>query len=40
MVVMITCKYWGLEYQSMVLQTPDEDSLIYGPYEGVMEKRQ
>lgn len=37
MVVMVTCKHCGIEYQSKVLQTPDEDSLIYEPREGVME---
>lgn len=37
MVVMVTCKHCGFEYQSKVLQTPDEDSLIYEPREGVME---
>ena len=37
MVVTVTCKHCGFEYQSKVLRTPDGDSLIYEPREGVME---
>jgi hypothetical protein len=37
MVVMITCSHCGHEYQSKVLQTPDEETLISEPRESIME---
>ena len=37
MVVMVTCAHCGHEYQSKVLQTPDEESLISESREGMME---
>ena len=37
MVVMVTCSHCGYEYQSEVLQTPDEETLVSKPREGIME---
>jgi RNase P subunit RPR2 len=37
MVVMVTCKNCGHEYQSKVLQTPDEETLRSNTYEKVIE---
>ena len=37
MVVMVTCSHCGYEYQSKVLQTPDEETLVSEPREGIME---
>jgi hypothetical protein len=37
MVVMVTCKNCGHEFQSNVLQTPDEESLRSVPREVIME---
>jgi RNase P subunit RPR2 len=37
MVVMVTCKNCGHEYQSNVLQTPDEEALRSKPREDIME---
>ena len=37
MVVMVTCKNCGHEYQSKVLQTPDEETLRSEPHEDIME---
>jgi hypothetical protein len=34
---MITCSHCGHEYQSKVLQTPDEETLISEPRESIME---
>jgi endogenous inhibitor of DNA gyrase (YacG/DUF329 family) len=37
MVVMVTCPHCGYEYQSNVLQTPDEETLVSEPHEDIME---
>jgi hypothetical protein len=37
MVVMVTCKNCGHEYQTRVLQTPDEETLRSNTYENVIE---
>jgi predicted Zn-ribbon and HTH transcriptional regulator len=37
MVIMIKCKNCGHEYQSKVLQIPDEDALRSGPHEDIVE---
>jgi len=37
MVVMVTCKNCGHEYQSNVLQTPDEETLRFEPRDDIME---
>jgi predicted Zn-ribbon and HTH transcriptional regulator len=37
MVVMVTCKNCGHEYQSNVLQTPDKETLRSEPHEDIME---
>jgi hypothetical protein len=37
MVVMVTCKNSGHEYQSKVLQTPDEETLTSETHENVIE---
>jgi hypothetical protein len=37
MVVMVTCKNCGHEYQSNVLQTLDEETLRSEPHEDIME---
>jgi RNase P subunit RPR2 len=37
MVVMVTCKNCGHEYQSKLLQTPDEETLRSNTYEKVIE---
>ena len=37
MVVMVTCSNCGYEYQSKVLQTPDEETLRSEPREDIME---
>jgi NAD-dependent SIR2 family protein deacetylase len=37
MVVMVTCSHCGYEYQSEVLQTQDEETLVSEPREGIME---
>jgi predicted Zn-ribbon and HTH transcriptional regulator len=37
MVVMVKCKNCGYEYQSNVLQTPDEETLRSEPHEDIME---
>lgn len=34
---MVTCAHCGYEYQSKVLQTPDEETLRAEPREGIME---
>jgi hypothetical protein len=37
MVVMVTCNKCGYEYESKVLQTPDEETLRSEPRENIME---
>ena len=37
MVVMMTCKNCGYEYESKVLQTPDEEFLIFKSHENILE---
>ena len=37
MVVMVTCNNFGYEYESKVLQTPDEETLTSEPREDIME---
>jgi hypothetical protein len=37
MVVMVTCAQCGYEFQSKVLQTPDEETLRAEPRESIME---
>ena len=37
MVVMVTCNNCGYEYESKVLQTPDEETLTSEPREDIME---
>jgi hypothetical protein len=37
MVVIVTCKNCGHEYQSKVLQTPDEETLRSQPHKDMME---
>ena len=37
MVVMVTCSHCGYEYQSEVLQTPDEETLVSEPRDSIME---
>jgi RNase P subunit RPR2 len=37
MVVMVTCKNCGHEYQTRVVQTPDEETLRSSTYENVIE---
>jgi hypothetical protein len=34
---MVTCAHCGYEYQSKLLQTPDEETPIAEPREGIME---
>ena len=37
MVVMVMCNSYGYEYESKVLQTPDEETLVSEPHKDIME---